>query len=56
LKKISSKLDVQGGIKGSGILRRFQNCAQGLSLAKGKTIFYKKTEYLGIKPKSHEAK
>jgi hypothetical protein len=41
LQKISSKLGVQG-IKRSGILRRFQKCAEVLSLAKGKTFFTEK--------------
>jgi hypothetical protein len=46
-------LGVQG-IKRSGILRSFQNYAEALILDKGK-IFYRKTEYIGIKRKSHEA-
>ncbi len=45
LKKNSSKLGVQG-IKRSGILRWFQNCAEVSSLAKGKKI-YRKTEFFG---------
>ncbi len=47
-KKISSKLGVQG-IKRSGILRWFQKCAEVSSLAKGKTFFYRKTEFSGIR-------
>jgi hypothetical protein len=36
------------GIKRSGILRRFQKCAEVLSLAKGTKIFNRKTEFLQI--------
>jgi hypothetical protein len=46
LKKNSSKLGIDG-IKRSGILHRFQKCAEVSRLAKGKTNFYRKTEFLG---------
>jgi hypothetical protein len=36
------------GIKRSGILRRFQKCAEVLSLAKGKNIFTEKLIFRGL--------
>jgi hypothetical protein len=45
LKKKFFKI-VRKRYKKSGILRRFQNYAEVLSLAKGNNLFYRKTDYL----------